>query len=91
MGICSQDHVIGSEQTMLWDGVDIGPTISRGCGLNKSVHEGMNGISNVKVHLKIRSGNVNINSFNAHHDFFSFGVNLCKQFVSRSGPTECRS
>ena len=31
-----------------------------GCGLNRSVHEGMNHISNVKVHLKIRSGNVNI-------------------------------
>ena len=28
-------------------------------GLNRFVHEGMNGISNIKVHLKTRSGNVN--------------------------------
>ena len=28
--------------------------------LKLSVHEGMKGISNVKVHLKTRSGNVNI-------------------------------
>ena len=28
--------------------------------LNRFVHEGMNLISNVKVHLKTRSGNVNI-------------------------------
>ena len=31
-----------------------------GCGLNRFVNEGMNHISNVKVHLKTRSGNVNI-------------------------------
>ena len=31
-----------------------------GCGLNRFVHEGMNHISNVKVHLKTHSGNVNI-------------------------------
>ena len=31
-----------------------------GCGLNQFVHEGMNHISNVKVHLKFHSGNVNI-------------------------------
>ena len=30
------------------------------CGLNQSVHEGMNKISLVKVHLKTDSGNVNI-------------------------------
>ena len=29
-------------------------------GLNRFVHEGMNHSSNVKVHLKTRSGNVNI-------------------------------
>ena len=31
-----------------------------GCGLIRFAHEGMNHISNVKVHLKTRSGNVNI-------------------------------
>ena len=36
-----------------------------GCGLNRFVHEGMNHISNVKVHLKTRSGNVNIDRVTA--------------------------
>ena len=30
------------------------------CGLNKSVHEYMKGISNVMLHLITRSGHVNI-------------------------------
>ena len=29
-------------------------------GLNRLVHEGKNHVSNVKVHLKTRSGNVNM-------------------------------
>ena len=41
-----------SKQTMLLDGVDIGPPKCSICGrgLNRSVHEGMKDISNVKVH-----------------------------------------
>ena len=44
------------------DGLDVSPLKWRvcGCGLNRVVHEGMNHISNVKVHLKTRNGNVNI-------------------------------
>ena len=49
-----------SKQTTLLDGVDVVPHKQRVCwrALNSSVHEAMNNISNVKVHLKIRSGNV---------------------------------
>ena len=51
-----------SKQTTLLDGVDVGPPKQRLClrALNRSVHEAMNNISNVKVHFKTRSGNVNI-------------------------------
>ena len=47
-----------SKQATLLDGLDISPLKWRvcGCGLN----EGLNHISNAKVHLKTRSGNVNI-------------------------------
>ena len=47
---------------MLFDDDGVGPPKWRVCGhgLNQSVHEGMNNISNVKVFLKIRSGIVNI-------------------------------
>ena len=34
-----------------------------GVALNQSIYEGMNDISNVNVHLKTRSGNVNINKY----------------------------
>ena len=62
MGICVQRHENVSKQATLLDGLDISPLkgIICGCGLNQFVHEGMNHISNVKVHLKTRSGNVNI-------------------------------
>ena len=62
MAIRFQRHANVSKQTTLLNGVDFGPLDWRvcGCGLNQFVHEGMNGISNVKVHLKTRSGNVNI-------------------------------
>ena len=42
-----------SKQTTLLDGVDVGPPEQRVCwrGLNRSFHEAMNNISNVKVHL----------------------------------------
>ena len=59
-------HATVSKKTTLLDGgvesVDVGQPKWRVCvcGLNRSVHEGMNGISNVEVHLKTHSGNVNI-------------------------------
>ena len=60
--ICAQHQTNISKQTKLLDGVDVGPPKQCVCwrGLNRSVHEAMNNISNVKVHLKTRSGNVNI-------------------------------
>ena len=44
------------------DGLDVSPLKWRvcGCGLNRLVHEGKNHISNVEVHLKTHSENVNI-------------------------------
>ena len=62
MAICVQRHASLSKQETLLDGVDVCPLkwcICR-CGLNRFVHEGMNDISNVKVHLKTRIGNVNM-------------------------------
>ena len=57
-----QRHANVSKQVTLLDGLDVNPLKWRVCGrrLNRFVHEGMNHISNVKVHLKTRSGNVNI-------------------------------
>ena len=57
-----QRHANVSKQTTLLDGADVGPFKWRVCGrgLNRSVLEGMNDDSNVKVHLKTHSGNVNI-------------------------------
>ena len=62
MGISVQRHANVSKQATLLDGLDVSPLKLHvcGCGLNRFVHEGMNHISNVKVHLKTRSGNVNI-------------------------------
>ena len=62
MAIRVQRHANVSKQATVLDGVDVGPLKWRvcGCGSNRFVHEGMNGISNVKVHLKIGSGNVNM-------------------------------
>ena len=64
MAICVQPHTNFSKQTTLLDGVCDLPKwgICRR-GLNQSVHEGMKDISNVKVHLKTRSGNINIVRF----------------------------
>ena len=52
MGIRVQRHANVSKQATLLDGLDVSPLKWRvcGCGLNPSV----------KVHLKTRSGNVNI-------------------------------
>ena len=65
MAIRVQRHANVSKQATLLDGLDVIPLKWRvcGCGLNRFVHEGMNHISNVKVHLKTRSGNVNISIY----------------------------
>ena len=62
MAIRIQRHANVSKQATLLDGLDVSPLKWRvcGCGLNRFVYEGMNRISNVEVHLKTRSGNVNI-------------------------------
>ena len=62
MVIRIQRHANVSKQATLLDGLDVGKLKWRvyGCGLNRFVHEGMNHISNVKVHLKTCSGNVNV-------------------------------
>ena len=62
MAIPVQRYANVSKQATLLGGLDVSPLKWRvcGCDLNRLVHEGMNHISNVKVHLKTRSGNVNI-------------------------------
>ena len=62
MAIRVQLNVNVSKQATSLDGLDVSQLKWRvyGCGFNRFVHEGMNHISNVKVHLKTRSGNVNI-------------------------------
>ena len=62
MAIHVQRHANLSKQASLLDGFDVVPLEWPicGCGLNRFFHEGMNGISNAKVHLKTSSGNVNI-------------------------------
>ena len=62
MAIRVHRHANVSKQATLLGGVDVGAPkwhVCR-CDLTRFVHEGMNGISNVKVHLKTCSGNVNI-------------------------------
>ena len=62
MAIHVQCHADVNKQTTLLDGIDVGLPKWRvcGCGLNRFVHEGMKDISNVRIHLKTHSGNVNI-------------------------------
>ena len=62
MAIHVQRHANVSKQETLLDGLDVSPLKWRvcRCGLNGFVHEGMNHISNVEVHLKTRSGNVSM-------------------------------
>ena len=57
MAIRVQRHANISKQATLLDGLDVSQLKWRVCGcvLNRFVHEGINGISNVKVHLKTRS------------------------------------
>ena len=62
MAISVQSHPNVSKQATLLGALDVSPFKWPicGCGLNRFVHEGMNNISNVKIHLKTCSGNVNI-------------------------------
>ena len=62
MAIRVQRHANVSKQATLLDGLDVSTLKWRiyGSGLNRFVHEGMNQISNVEVHLKTSNGNVNI-------------------------------
>ena len=62
MAICVQRHANASKKATLLDGLDVSQLKWCVCGggLNRFVHEGMNDISNVMVHLKTPSGNVNI-------------------------------
>ena len=57
MAMRVQRHANVSKQATLLDRLDVSPLKWRvcWCGLNRFVHEGMNHISNVKVHLKTRS------------------------------------
>ena len=77
MMIRTRRQTNASKQTTLLDGVDVGPPKQRVCwrGLNGSVHEAMNNISNVKVHLKTRSGNVNIR--NKDEESCTMTQNIC--------------
>ena len=83
MAIRVQRHANISKQATLLDGLDISPLKWRvcRCGLNRFFHEGMNHISNVEVHLKTCSGNVNIYEMNLSlecswkHEYF---VSLAK-------------
>ena len=70
MAIHVQRHANVSKQATLLDGLDVSPPkwCVCGCGLNRFVHEGMNDISNVKVHLKTINGNVNITSYLRRRD-----------------------
>ena len=62
MAIRVQRHANVNKQATLLDGFDVSQLKWRvcGCGFNRFVHEGMNHISNVEVHVKTRSGNVSI-------------------------------
>ena len=58
MAICVQCHAnISKQQKTLLDVVDDSPPKWSVCGrgLNRSIHEGMNDISNVKLYFKTRS------------------------------------
>ena len=62
MAVRVQRHANLSKQATLLDGVDVGALKWPVCGLglDRLVHEGMNDISDVKVQLKTRIGNVNM-------------------------------
>ena len=62
MTIRDQCQANVSKQTALLDGIEVGlpKWCVCGSGLNRSIHEGMNNILNIKVHLRTCSGNVKI-------------------------------
>ena len=62
MAIRVQCHKNVSKQATLLDGLEVSllKWCGCGCGLNRFVHEGISHISNVKIHLKTGSGNVNM-------------------------------
>ena len=80
MAIRVQRHANVSKQATLLDGLDVSPLEWRvfGCVLNRLVQEGMNHISNVEVHLKACSGNVNIVRY----------ITLCYRWLYRRGVLE---
>ena len=84
MAIRVQRHANVSKQATLFDELDVSPIKWRVCGrgLNLFVHEGMNHISNVKVHLKTPSGNVNIDKMGEHSKPFFFSVKVRLNVVS---------
>ena len=71
MAIRVQRYSNVSKQATLFNGLEISPLkwCICGCVLNRLVHEGMNHISNVEVHFKTRSGNVNIGKCSFHSHF----------------------
>ena len=81
MAIRVQRHTNVSKQATLLDGLDFSRLKWRicGCGLNQFVHEGMNHISNAKVHLKNRSGNVNISLCHTSHYSLYRKIGSCWQ------------
>ena len=83
MAIRVQRHANVSKQATLLDGLDVSPLKWRacGCGLNRFVHEGMNHISNVEVHLKTRSGNVNFCKMSFLHIHAQIALCLRNRFA----------
>ena len=82
MAIRVQRHANVSKQATLLDGLDVSPLKWRVSGycFNRFVHEGMNHISNVEVHFKTRSGNVNIRKY-----IYFFNLTLiCRVNVKRN-------
>ena len=65
MAIRVQRYANFSKQATLLDVLNVSPLkwLICGSGFNRLVHEGMNHISNVVVHLKTCSGNVNIHYY----------------------------
>ena len=75
MAMCVQLHANVSKQQRYWMVLALVQFKWRvcGCGLNWIRHEGMYDISNVTVHLKTCSGNVNFYSYYPFVYSFHFG------------------
>ena len=94
MAIRVQRHTNVSKQATLLDGLDVSPLKWRacGCGLNRFVHEGMNHISNVMVHLKDSQWKCKYHEIHEACSFFlHFILCLCpdpgKPLVSVTSPS----